>query len=141
ERTIPFLDFHRLPGDTPERDTNLEPDEMIVSIDLPGKGFADHHAYLKLRDRASYAFALVSVAAGLELDGDTITDARLALGGVAHKPWVSRDAEQFLIGKPATDDVFRQAGEMIVQDAQGYGDNDFKIELTPRAVVRALRQA
>lgn len=141
ERTIPFTDFHRLPGDTPERDTNLASDELILSIDLPRQGFAAHYAYLKLRDRASYAFALVSVAAALELDGDTITVARLALGGVAHKPWVDADVEQFLIGNPASDEVFRQAGEKMVREATGFAQNAFKIELAPRAIARALRQA
>jgi len=85
DRTIPFAEFHRLPGDTPHIDTNLSSDEIITSIDLPAKGFADHYAYLKVRDRTSYAFALVSVAAALEMDGETITETRLALGGVAHK--------------------------------------------------------
>ena len=90
DRTIPFAEFHRLPGDTPQIDTNLGPGEIITSIDLPAKGFADHYAYLKVRDRTSYAFALVSVAAALEMDGDTITETRLALGGIAHKPWRNR---------------------------------------------------
>src|SRR5262249_48201283 len=90
DRTIPFAEFHRLPGDTPQIDNNLRSDEIITSIELPARGFADHYAYVKVRDRASYAFALVSVAAAVEMDGDTITETRLALGGVAHKPWRNR---------------------------------------------------
>ncbi len=141
ERAIPFAEFHRLPGDTPHLDTNLLPDEIITSIDLPARGFAEHCTYLKLRDRTSYAFALVSVAVGLEMDGDTITTARLALGGVAHKPWRDPEAEALLVGKPATPDLFRAAGETIVRGARGFGFNTFKIELAKRAVARALTEA
>jgi xanthine dehydrogenase YagS FAD-binding subunit len=141
DRTIPFAEFHRLPGDTPHIDTNLQPDEIIMSIDLPPKGFADHHAYLKVRDRHSYAFALVSVAAALELDGNTIKEARLALGGVAHKPWRNREAETLLIGKAATADNFRMIAEALMRDAKGFGHNTFKIELAKRAIVRALKHA
>ena len=97
----PFADFHRLPGDTPQRDTNLQPDEIITAIELPAQGFAANYTYLKIRDRLSYAFALVSVAAALELDGDTIKEARLALGGVAHKPWRDPAAEAALRGQAA----------------------------------------
>jgi len=141
ERTIPLADFHRLPGDTPQIDTNLHPDEIITSIDLPPRGFAAHYAYLKVRDRASYAFALVSVAAALEMDGETITDTRLALGGVAHKPWRNRDAEAMLNGIKATKDHFEAVGEAVIRGAQGFGNNTFKIELARRAVVRALQHA
>ncbi len=141
ERSIPFLEFHRLPGDTPEIDTNLGSDEIIVSIDLPPKGFVEHHAYLKLRDRTSYAFAIVSVAAGLELADGKITDARLALGGVAHKPWRVPDAEKSLIGGPATRENFARAAEALVSGARGFQYNLFKIELAKRAIVRALQQA
>jgi xanthine dehydrogenase YagS FAD-binding subunit len=141
DRTIPFAEFHRLPGDTPQIDTNLGKDEIITSIDLPAQGFADHYAYLKVRDRASYAFALVSVAAALEMDGDTITETRLALGGVAHKPWRNPDAEAMLHGIKATKDHFEAVAETIVRDAQGFGHNTFKIELVRRAVVRALQHA
>ena len=141
ERAIPFAEFHRLPGDTPHLDTNLQSDEIITAIDLPAQGFVEHHAYLKLRDRASYAFALVSVAVGLDMDGDTIKDARLALGGVAHKPWRDREAESALNGKTATKENFQKAGEAIMRGAQGFGHNTFKIELGKRAIVRALRQA
>jgi len=141
DRTIPLAEFHRLPGDTPHIDTNLRTDEIITSIDLPPKGFADHYAYLKLRDRTSYAFALVSVAAALEMHGDTITETRLALGGVAHKPWRNLDAEGMLNGIRATKDHFEAVGEAIIRSAHGFGHNTFKIELARRAVVRALQQA
>lgn len=141
ERTIPFSEFHRLPGDTPQIDTNLQPDEIITAIDLPAQGFAQHYAYLKLRDRKSYAFALVSVAAALEMDGDTIQDARLALGGVAHKPWRDHEVDTLLRGKKATTENFQHVAVALVRDAKGFGYNDFKIELAQRAVVRALTQA
>jgi len=141
ERTIAFEDFHRLPGNTPERDNNLEPGELITGLDLPAKGFEKHFSYLKLRDRTSYAFALVSVAAALELDGNTIADARLALGGVAHKPWRDKAAEALLIGQPATADTFRRAAAQVLAGAKGQGTNNFKIELARRAIVRALKQA
>ena len=140
-RMIPFADFHRLPGDRPEQDSNLKHDEIITSIDLPARGFAEHSTYLKVRDRASYAFALVSVAAGLEMDGDTVTAARIALGGVAHKPWRVPEAETLLVGKAATHENFLPVAERILQGAQGFGHNTFKIELARRAIVRALRQA
>ncbi len=141
DRSIPFADFHRLPGDSPHVDTNLRPGEIITSIDLPRKGFSDHYAYSKVRDRTSYAFALVSVAAALEMDGDTITDTRLALGGVAHKPWRNVDAEAMLNGIEPTKDHFEAVGEAITRGAQGFGHNTFKIELVRRAVVRALQHA
>jgi len=141
EQTIDFEDFHRLPGNTPNIDTNLHGDEIITSIDLPAKGFAQNHAYLKLRDRTSYAFALVSVAVGLEMDGDSIIEARLALGGVAHRPWRNLEAEKLLNGKTATKENFQTVAEAIFKDAKGFEHNSFKIELGKRAVVRALRQA
>ncbi|WP_181306344.1 xanthine dehydrogenase family protein subunit M [Rufibacter sp. XAAS-G3-1] len=141
DRAIPFADFHRLPGDTPHLDTNLQPDEIITAIELPAKGFAQHYTYLKLRDRASYAFALVSVAAALDLDGDSIKEARIALGGVAHKPWRVPEAEALLQGQPATRENFRKVAEAYLQGAKGYKDNTFKIELANRAIVRALEQA
>ncbi|AYO84383.1 FAD binding domain-containing protein [Methylobacterium brachiatum] len=141
ERTIPFADFHRLPGDSPEIDTNLAPGEIIVSVDLPESKFPQHYTYLKLRDRLSYAFALVSVAAGVELDGDTIKTARLALGGVAHKPWRNREAEALLEGKPATRESFQQAADLIVSEAKPQSANGFKIDLARRAIVRGLEQA
>jgi xanthine dehydrogenase YagS FAD-binding subunit len=141
ERTIPFAEFHRLPGETPDIDTNLGADEIVTSIDLPPKGFADHYAYLKVRDRTSYAFALVSVAAALEMDGATVTEARLALGGVAHKPWRDSNAEAMLNGIEATKDHFEAVGDAVVRDAKGFGHNTFKIQLAKRAVVRALQHA
>jgi xanthine dehydrogenase YagS FAD-binding subunit len=141
-RTIAFSDFHRLPGNTPQRDTNLEPNEIITAIELPPKGFRANYSYLKIRDRLSYAFALVSVAAALELDGDTIKEARLALGGVAHKPWRVTAAEAALRGQRADDaGAFAQAADLVLQGARGYGHNNFKIGLARRAIVRTLSQA
>ncbi|MDC0708672.1 xanthine dehydrogenase family protein subunit M [Stigmatella sp. ncwal1] len=141
ERSIPFSEFHRLPGDTPHLDTNLQPGELITAVELPREGFATHHAYLKVRDRASYAFALVSVAAALELNEGRVQEVRLALGGVAHKPWRDTEAEALLRGKPATLENFQAVAEAIVQGAKGFGHNHFKIELAKRTVVRALAQA
>ena len=141
ERSIDFAEFHRLPGDTPNIDTNLRADEIITGVELPAEGFAEHHSYLKVRDRASYAFALVSVAAALKMDGDKITEARLALGGVAHKPWRDPQAEALLHGQTASRDNFERVAEALLQDAKGYGHNSFKIELAKLAIVRALSQA
>ena len=141
ERTIAFADFHRLPGDTPERETALEPAEMITAVELPKQGFAENYTYLKLRDRLSYAFALVSVAVGLEMHGDRIGTARIALGGVAHKPWRVPAAETLLAGQALGEDGFRAAADMLLAGAQGYGHNDFKIPLAREAIVRALGQA
>lgn len=141
EREIPFADFHRLPGDTPQRDTNLNADELITAIELPPRGFAANHTYLKIRDRLSYAFALVSVAVGLELDGGNIREARFALGGVAHRPWRRAEAEAALRGKAANEAAFAQAADIVLRDAKGFGHNTFKIELARRTIVRALSQA
>ena len=141
ERSIPFAEFHRLPGNEPQRDTNLKDGEIVVSVDLPEQGFAKNYTYLKLRDRLSYAFALVSVAAALDLDGDTIKTARLALGGVAHKPWRNLQAEAELAGKPATRETFAKVADMIVAEAKPQSGNGFKIELARRAIVRGLEQA
>ena len=141
ERSIAFADFHRLPGDSPEIDSTLRPDEIITAIELPPKGFAANYTYLKIRDRLSYAFALVSVAVGLEIAGGTIKEARLALGGVAHKPWRDRDVEAQLRGAPPTSETFRRAAETMLRDARGFGHNHFKIELARRSVMRALTQA
>jgi xanthine dehydrogenase YagS FAD-binding subunit len=141
ERSIAFADFHRLPGDAPHLDSNLRADEIITAIELPPKGFAKNYTYLKIRDRLSYAFALVSVAAGLELDDETIRDARLALGGVAHKPWRNTAAEAQLRGARATSENFARAADTVLRDARGFGHNDFKIELARRAIVRVLTQA
>jgi xanthine dehydrogenase YagS FAD-binding subunit len=141
ERTIALLDFHRLPGETPQRDTNLEPDELITAIELPPRGFASNYTYLKVRDRLSYAFALVSVAVGMEFDGGTIKEARFALGGVAHKPWRNAQAEAALRGRPASEPAFAQAADLVLRDAKGFGHNTFKIDLARRAILRALGQA
>lgn len=141
EREIPFADFHRLPGDTPQHETNLRTDELITSVELPARGFAENYTYLKIRDRLSYAFALVSVAAGLELNGNTIREGRFALGGVAHKPWRKADAEAALRGKAANEIVFAQAADLVLRDAKGYGHNTFKIDLARRTIIRALSQA
>lgn len=141
KRQINFEDFHRLPGDTPQVDNTLRAGEIITSIDLPEQGYASHHAYLKLRDRTSYAFALVAVAVGLEIDGDSIGKARIVLGGVAHKPWRNREAEELLNGKTATKENFQAVSDAIFKEAKGFEHNSFKIELGKRAVVRALRQA
>lgn len=142
ERRVPMGEFHRLPGDTPQRDTVLEAGELILAIELPAAGFAGHHAYLKLRDRASFAFALVSVAAALELDeGGRVRQARIALGGVAHKPWRRADVEASLVGQPATPEHFAAAAELLLKDAQPLAHNAFKVELARRAVVRALSTA
>jgi xanthine dehydrogenase YagS FAD-binding subunit len=141
ERSIAFADYHRLPGDDPAKDNTLQPGEIVVSVDLPENGFATNYTYLKLRDRLSYAFALVSVAAVLELDGDSVKTARLALGGVAHKPWRNREAEAFLQGKPATRESFRAAADLVVAEAEPQSENGFKVELARRAIVRGLEQA
>jgi len=141
ERTIKFEDFHRLPGDKPELDNTLKPGELVTAIDLPKRGFEKNFTYLKLRDRASYAFALVSVAVGLEMEGNIIKTARFALGGVAHKPWRDQEAEKMLEGQPASPDLFRQVAAKVFAEATGYGPNSFKIELGRRAIVRALKQA
>jgi xanthine dehydrogenase YagS FAD-binding subunit len=141
ERAIALADFHRLPGDTPERDTNLAPDELVTAVELPSRGYAANYTYLKIRDRLSYAFALVSVAVGLELDGGTIKEARFALGGVAHKPWRSAEAEAALRGRSATETTFEQAADVVLRDAKGFGHNTFKIDLARRTIVRALLQA
>jgi xanthine dehydrogenase YagS FAD-binding subunit len=141
ERSIAFADFHRLPGDRPHIDSNLRTDEIITAIELPPKGFVTNYTYLKIRDRLSYAFALVSVAVGLDMEGGTIKEARLALGGVAHKPWRDREAEAQLNGAPATRETFLHAAATVLRDARGFGHNEFKIELARRAIVRALAQA
>ena len=141
ERVLAFSDFHRLPGDTPQRDTNLAPDEIITAIELPARGFAENYTYIKIRDRLSYAFALVSVAAALDLDGDKIKEARLALGGVAHKPWRDTSAEAALRGQSATPGTFTKAADLLLHGAKGYAHNSFKTELARRAIVRALTQA
>lgn len=141
ERAIPFAEFHRLPGERPDLDTTLQPGELITSVDLPPPLFAGHSKYLKVRDRASYAFALVSVAAALQMDGNTIRQARIALGGVAHKPWRANAAEQALAGKPLDPATLQAAAALAVQGAQPQRDNAFKVTLAQRAIVRAVQQA
>jgi len=141
ERAIPFAEFHRLPGDHPEIDTTLRHGEIVVGVELPAQGFASHHTYLKLRDRLSYAFALVSVAVGLEMDGGKIGQARIALGGVAHKPWRDTAAEDGLRGREANAESFAALADRILAPAVGYAHNAFKIDLARRAIVRALSQA
>ncbi len=136
ERTIPFADFHRLPGDRPDLDNTLGANELITAIDLPARGYTNHHSYLKLRDRNSYAFALVSVATGYELANGKIDHARIALGGVAHKPWRVTTGEDYLIGKAPTVEAFAKAADLILAGAAGYEHNTFKIELARRAIVR-----
>ncbi len=140
EREIPIADFHRLPGSTPNIETNLQPDELITGVDVPLMPFATRSHYLKMRDRASYAFAIVSVAAILDLRPDgTINGARIALGGVAHKPWRALEAEKNLIGKKADENSFRSAAETALAGAKGYKHNSFKIELAKRSILRALQ--
>jgi xanthine dehydrogenase YagS FAD-binding subunit len=141
ERTIAFADFHRLPGSTPEIDSNLDRTEIVTGIELPRRGFAANYSYLKIRDRLSYAFALVSVAAALELEGGRIKDARLALGGVAHKPWRDPAAEAALRDQTPNDAAFLRATDVLLRDAKGFEHNRFKIDLARRAIVRALTQA
>jgi xanthine dehydrogenase YagS FAD-binding subunit len=138
-RAIPIADFHRLPGTTPNVDTNLGADELITAIELPAIPFAPRSYYLKVRDRASYAFALVSVAAVLEMDNGQIKSARVALGGVAHKPWRAQKTEAALVGKKADEQSFRAAAEAELAAAKGYKHNTFKIDLARRAIVSALQ--
>jgi xanthine dehydrogenase YagS FAD-binding subunit len=140
-RTIAIEDFHRLPADTPHLDTNLHPHEMITAIELPARGFASNYSYLKIRDRLSYAFALVSVAAALELEGGVIKEARVALGSVAHKPWRDRTAEAVMAGQTPNEAVFQRAADVLLQNAKGYGHNTFKIELARLTIIRTLTQA
>ncbi|SEQ91930.1 xanthine dehydrogenase YagS FAD-binding subunit [Faunimonas pinastri] len=141
ERTIAFEDFHRLPGDMPEKDTNLQPGDLITAVELPAEDFTAHHSYLKLRDRQSYAFALVSVAAALKIEDGRITQARLALGGVAHKPWRDTEAEAMLKNSTPGVASFSAAAAKVLETARGYGENSFKIDLARRAIVRTLKQA
>jgi xanthine dehydrogenase YagS FAD-binding subunit len=141
DRRIAFADLHRLPGDHPEKDTTLEAGELITAVDVPDGPFTKHVHYQKVRERASYAFALLSVAAALDLDGTTIKGARLAMGGVAHKPWRLAAAEQALVGKPATEETFRQAAAVAMQGAKAFKHNAYKLRLGPNTIVQALRTA
>ncbi|MBC7934054.1 MAG: xanthine dehydrogenase family protein subunit M [Rhizobacter sp.] len=138
-RRVPFKDFHKLPGSNPEKDNNLLKGELITGVEVPiNAAFAQHSLYTKIRDRASYAFALVSVAAALEMNGKTIKDIRLAMGGVAHKPWRLTTAEQFLKSKEATPANFKQAAMLALKDATSYGHNQFKLTLAPNTIVHTL---
>ena len=141
KRSIPVADFYRLPGTTPQLDTNLRSDELITAVTLPAPRFARNAYYLKARDRNSYAFALISVAAGLEMDGANIKSAGIALGGVAHKPWRSPEAEHALAGQQANPQAFAKAADILLRGAKGYEHNTFKIEMAKQGVVRALTVA
>lgn len=136
DRILKFSDFHRLPEDTPEIDNNLKKGEVITGIELPEKGFSKNYSYLKLRDRSSYSFALVSVATGLELENGIIKEARIALGGVSHKPWRVKEAEDFLTDKAANPENFAAAADIILEGAVGFEHNSFKINLAKKAIVR-----
>jgi xanthine dehydrogenase YagS FAD-binding subunit len=137
-RSVPVTDFHRLPGMHPEQDTMLRPGELILAVEVPDKPFSARSRYLKVRDRASYAFALVSVAVALHLDGGRVREARIVLGGVGTKPWRCHEAEAALTGKPADEVRFKAAAAAALRGAKPQGDNGFKIELAKRALVRAL---
>jgi xanthine dehydrogenase YagS FAD-binding subunit len=141
ERTIDFNDFHRLPENAPERDNALSHGELITAIEIPRNNFAANSYYLKVRDRASYAFALVSVAAALDLDKGAIRQARIALGGVAHKPWRCTEAEKMLVGKKPEPAIFRQAAEMSLNDARPLSENGYKVRMAQRAIAKALGRA
>jgi xanthine dehydrogenase YagS FAD-binding subunit len=141
ERMIPLADFHRLPGETPERDHNLLENELITAVELPVEDFSQHFTYIKVRDRSSYAFALVSVAVGLQMEQGVIKKARIALGGVAHKPWRRPEAEALLENKRPETTAFEAVAHDLLQGAKGQGHNNFKIELAHRAIIRALREA
>lgn len=140
-RSIPFSAFHRLPGDEPHHDNTMRHGELITSIRIPGCDFGRNHTYLKVRDRLSYAFALVSVAAALKIEAGAIKEIRVALGGVAHKPWRDRAAEEAMAGLEPVTETFRAFADRVLSPARGCGQNDFKIELARRTVVRALQQA
>jgi xanthine dehydrogenase YagS FAD-binding subunit len=140
ERTIALCDLHRLPEDRPDVETVLEPGELITAVQLPASDLAAHSTYRKVRDRSSYAFALVSIAAALEIDGDAIADARIALGGVAPKPWRAWRAEDALRGRPATEATFLQAADAELADARPLAGNAFKVDLTRRTLAAVLQQ-
>jgi xanthine dehydrogenase YagS FAD-binding subunit len=138
EREIPITDFYRLPGQEPERDTSLEHAELITGVDLPPLGFSSNSRYRKVRERASYAFALVSVAAALHVHDGVVRDARIALGGVAHKPWRARKAEDVLRGAPAVEESFRAAADAELADAMPLRDNAYKVPLARNVMTRTL---
>jgi len=141
ERKIPFGEFHRLPGDMPEKDNTLQKGELIIGITIPSNNLSAHSYYLKIRDRASYAFALISVAAALDIKDNIIQEARLAMGGVAHKPWRLSEAEKILKGQPASEANFKKAADIAMKNARSYGYNDFKLKMAPNAIVEALKMA
>lgn len=143
ERVIPIVDFHRLPGSTPHIETSLSQGELITAIELPRSSaeFANNSYYLKVRDRASYAFAMVSVAAALRIERNRVKDARLVIGSVAHKPWRSAQAESALIGKEVSEANFQVAAQAALADARPLSHNEYKVELGKRSIVRALTQA
>jgi len=138
-RSVPLIDFHRLPGNTPQRDNVLEPNELIVAIDLPTSRLVGKSHYQKVRDRASYAFSLVSVAARMTVENGTIQHVRIALGGVAHKPWRMPDVENQLVGKPAIESTFREAARQLLAGAEPHQYNSFKIKLAENTIVRTLQ--
>lgn len=141
ERSIAFTDYHRLPENNPEKDNNLNQGELVKAIELPRNNFTDNSHYLKVRDRSSYAFALVSVATALEMDGNTVKQARIAMGGVSHKPWRALEAEKFLANKAATETNFQAAAAAEMNNARPLEHNKFKVELGRRGIVRALQMA
>jgi xanthine dehydrogenase YagS FAD-binding subunit len=141
ERKINFIDFHRLAGTTPEKDNNLQKGELIIRLEIPVNNLNKNFHYLKVRDRSSYAFALVSVAAALEINNGLISNARLAMGGVAHKPWRLQSVEEFLKGKQATSATFEEAAKLAMKDARSFGENDFKLKLAPNTIIEALNLA
>lgn len=141
DRAIPIADYHRLPGDEPWRDNTLKPGELVTGIDLPAEDFTQNYTYLKLRDRLSYAFALVSVAVAMRVEGGTIAEARVALGGVAHKPWRSKATEEQLKGQQPSPQAFGAFADALLAGAVGQGENDFKILLARKGIIRALKQA
>ena len=138
-RQLPVRELHKLPGDTPQIEITLKPEELILSVSVPMSPKANNSVYYKVRERSSYAFALASVAAGFEMDGETIKDACLALGGVGTVPWHPAEAEQMLIGERATDELFAKVADKAMEGAKGSGHNDYKIPLAKRAIVRALK--
>jgi xanthine dehydrogenase YagS FAD-binding subunit len=141
DRRIPFINFHRLPGDAPQKDNTLDKGELIVAVEIPANNFKQHVHYLKVRDRSSFAFALISVAVALTLENNVIKDVRLGMGGVAHKPWRLTEAENFLKGKTANEATYRQAADLAMRNARGYGYNNFKLRLAPNTIVEALKIA
>jgi xanthine dehydrogenase YagS FAD-binding subunit len=141
ERRIPFADFHRLPGTTPQKDNNLQKAEVITHLEVPvNEALSKQTHYLKIRDRASYAFALVSVAAAIQVKDGLIQQARLAMGGVAHKPWRLTAVEAYLKGKRPTEDVYKQAAALAMKDTKGYGFNNFKLKMAPNAIIETLKK-